>query len=84
MSVVAAAEKSNMQSSTSLKNVFPFCKRSHKLSECQKFSKLSRYRRIEFIRKWGSCFKWFEKSCLIIIRMPKGVDNCSSKDDHHP
>ena len=83
MSILRLLKKSSRSSSSSLKNVCPFYKRSHKLSKCEESVSL---RMSRIYSKCGCCFKSVEKD-------PKSkdcpssekccVDNCGSKDSHH-
>ena len=43
----------------------PFCKGRHSLVSCKGFQDMSRYKRIEFLRKQGRCFRCLQKSHFI-------------------
>ena len=43
----------------------PFCKGRHSLVSCKSFQDMSRYKKVEFLRKQGRCFRCFQKSHLI-------------------
>ena len=89
VSVFVTGRKSSTFTAVLYKEHCPLCGSAHPLSSCEQFIKLSRYKKSDFLKKNGRCFKCFEKGhivkdCKVEIKCTvEGCDKQETRQSSH-
>ena len=62
-----------------------YCKGNHSLASCKDFKSVSRYRRVEFLRRESRCFRCFMKDHVVgecRSKLVWEVDGCGGRSHH--